>query len=74
MITRRPRRVDPLGAVERKRVKPERHRPHDRASHIGLHLDRQKIRHLPLRLGGHEAPLSLDADTRRLDLRTSPVD
>jgi len=43
MVARGAARVDPLSAVQRERVKPERHRPDNRASEDRVDLDRQQV-------------------------------
>ena len=56
MVTRGAGRIDALSAVQRKGVKPERHRLDSRASESGVNLDRQHVGHLPLSLR-HDEPL-----------------
>jgi hypothetical protein len=49
VVDRRARRVDALGAIQRERVKPERHLGQHTPRHRRIHLKRQDIRDLLLR-------------------------
>jgi hypothetical protein len=54
MITRDAARIVALSAVQRKGVKPERHRLDSRATKGRVDLDRQQVGHLPLSLRNDE--------------------
>ena len=56
MVARGAGRVDALSAVQRERVKPERHRHDSRASEDWVDLDRQQVSDPPLSLR-HDEPL-----------------
>ena len=56
MVARGAGRVDALSAVQRERVKPERHRLDNRASEDRVDLDRQQVSYPPLSLR-HDEPL-----------------